>query len=104
MIQPAEALLTNILKVAKVQLEAAKAMDHEKLTQATEQRQDLVFELELERGHVIESEEINILREKLERVDKRLMDVLKVISNVCQVVSPPKTPTVYGANGRIKDK
>jgi len=103
MIQPAEALLHNMLKVAEVQLKAARKMDNDALTIATAQRQDLLFELELEKGHVIESAEVIILREKLEMVDKRLMDVLKVISNVCQVVSPPNMPTVYGSNGRIKD-
>ena len=102
MIQPAEALLHNILKVAELQLEAAKKMDAELLSEATAKRQDLLFELELEQGHVVQTDDINILREKLEKVDKRLMDVLKIVSDVCQVVNPPKTPTTYGSNGRIK--
>ena len=102
MIQPAEALLHNILKVAEIQLAAAKKMDAERLSEATAKRQDLLFELELEEGHVVESKDIDILLEKLEKVDKRLMDILKIVSDVCQVVNPPKSPTIYGANGRIK--
>ena len=102
MIQPAEALLHNILKVAEVQLEAARKMDVEKLTEATARRQDLLFELELENGHVVSTEELDKIREKLELVDRRLMNVLKVVSNVCEVVNPPRSPTTYGSNGRIK--
>ena len=102
MIQPAEALLHNILRIAETQLDAAKQMDVEKLTEATARRQDLLFELELESGHVVSSDELDKLREKLEMVDRRLLDVLKVVSNVCEVVNPPRSPTTYGSNGRIK--
>ncbi len=104
MIQPAEALLHNILRIAEVQLAAARKMDAEALAEATSQRQDLIFELELERGHGVPSEEIDKLQEKLEKVDKRLMDVLKIVSDVCEVVNPPKSPEIYGSNGQIKDR
>jgi hypothetical protein len=103
MIQPAEALLHNILKTAEVQLDAARKMDVDTLTEATARRKDLLFELELERGHVIPSEDLNKLHEKLEKIDKRLMDVLKVVSDVCVVVNPPNSPTTYGSNGKIKE-
>ena len=45
MIQPAEALLHNILKTAEFQLEAARKMDVDALTEATARRKDLLFEL-----------------------------------------------------------
>jgi hypothetical protein len=102
MIQPAEALLHHMVAIAEEQLVAAKKMDAYALENATSRRQDLVFELELERGHIVPSEEITELQEKLENIDKRLMDVLQIVSDACQVLNPPKAPTTYTEKGRIK--
>ena len=102
MIQPAEALLHNLLLVAEEQLRAAKKMDAYALQEATAKRQDLLFELELEKGHVVKSEEILALQEKLENIDNRLMDVLRIVSDTCQVLNPPKAPTTYTHKGTIK--
>ena len=102
MIQPAEALLHNMVLIAEEQLKAARKMDAEALQEATAQRQDLLFELELEIGQVVQTEEISALQEKLEKIDKRLMDVLEVISDTCQVLNPPKAPTVYTDKGKIR--
>lgn len=102
MIQPAEALLHNMVLVAEEQLAAARKMDADALTEATNRRQDLLFELELEKGHIEPSEEIKTLQERLENIDKRLMDVLQIVSDTCQVLNPPKAPTVYTQKGKIK--
>ena len=102
MIQAAEALLHNMVLVAEEQLRAAKKMDAFALQEATAKRQDLLFELELEKGQVVPSEEITALQEKLENIDKRLMDVLQIVSDTCKVLNPPKAPTTYTQKGRIK--
>lgn len=102
MIQPAEALLHNMVLIAEEQLAAARKMDAIALQEATAKRQDLLFELELEKGHVVASDEIHALQEKLENIDKRLMDVLQIVSDTCKVLNPPKAPTTYTPKGRIK--
>lgn len=102
MIQPAEALLHNMILIAEEQLRAAKKMDASALSEATAKRQDLLFELELEKGHVMPSDEITALQEKLKSIDKRLMDVLEIVSDTCKVLNPPKAPTTYTQKGRIK--
>ena len=72
MIQAAEALLHNMVLVAEEQLRAAKKMDAFALQEATAKRQDLLFELELEKGQVVPSEEITVLQEKLENIEYNL--------------------------------
>ena len=99
--QPAEALLRNLVETAKEQLAAAKEMDTERLVQATAFRKDLLFELELERGYVEETETLTTLKRELEELDQRLMGVLEVISVVCGVVLPDQKPEVYTSSGSL---
>jgi hypothetical protein len=47
-----------MILIAEEQLRAAKKMDALALSEATAKRQDLLFELELEKGHVMPSDEI----------------------------------------------
>jgi len=99
--QAAENLLKHLVQTIEVQLDAAKKLDAERLQVATEKRQDLLFELELEQGRVQRTEEIIFLLQQVEELDKRLMDVLEIVSDACKSVNPSKSPTTYDNTGKL---
>ena len=65
--QPAEYLLEHLLETIHIQLEHAKKMDAERLKEATDRRQDLLFQLELEIVHAQDRYLIE-LQQKLQRL------------------------------------
>lgn len=99
--QPAENLLKHLVQTIELQLSAAKKLDAETLQIATEKRQDLLFELELEQGRVQRTEEIEFLLAQVDELDKRLMDVLEIVSDACKAVNPSKSPTTYDNMGKV---
>ena len=99
--QPAEYLLEHLLETIHVQLEHAKKMDAEKLKEATNRRQDLLFQLELEIIHAQRTEYLVELQQEIEKVDDRLMAVLEVINEACRIANPSKTPETYTSKGTI---
>jgi hypothetical protein len=99
--QPAENLLKHLLVTIEIQLDAAKKLNAESLQLATEKRQDLLFELELEQGRVQKTDEIVSLLEQIEKLDQRLMDVLEIVSDACRSANPSKSPTTYDNTGKL---
>lgn len=99
--QPAEHLLEHLAVTIEEQLDAAKKMDVERLQQATERRQDLLFQLEFECGFVTSTDNITALQEAIEVLDSRLMAVLEVVNDACRAVNPSKTAETYNAKGSI---
>ena len=99
--QPAEYLLEHLLETAHIQLEFAKKMDAEKLKEATDRRQDLLFQLELEIIHAQETEYLMELKQEITKVDDRLMSVLEVVNDACRIANPSKTPETYTSKGTI---
>jgi len=99
--QPAEFLLENLLETAYLQLEYAKKMDADRLSEATNRRQDLLFQLDLEVPHTIKTEYLVELQIELAQVDERLMAVLEVVNDACRIANPSKSPDTYTAKGRI---
>ena len=100
--QPAEYLLEHLLETIHIQLEYAKKMDADRLKEATDRRQDLLFQLELEIIHAQKTEYLVELQQKLPKEsDDRLMAVLEVVNEACRIANPSKTPETYTAKGTI---
>ncbi len=99
--QPAAYLLEHLLETAYLQLEHAKKMDAEKLKEATHRRQDLLFQLDLEAPHTKPTAYLKELQTEIAKVDERLMAVLELVNNACQIANPSKTPETYTAKGTI---
>ena len=99
-----EYLLRRMIEVAEEQVNAAKKIDIKTLQDATERRQDLLFQLEIER----ESQEIDptpILQElssELQAIDERLMAVLGTLSNAAYEAGISRRVTTYSNTGEIK--
>ena len=100
----AEYLLRRMIEVAEEQVNAAKKIDIKTLQDATERRQDLLFQLEIER----ESQEIHptpILQElssELQAIDERLMAILGTLSNAAYEAGISRRVTTYSNTGEIK--
>jgi phosphoribosyl-ATP pyrophosphohydrolase len=100
----AEYLLRRMIEVAEEQVNAAKKIDIKALQDATERRQDLLFQLEIER----ESQDIQatpILQElssELQAIDERLMAVLGTLSNAAYEAGISRRVTTYSNTGEIK--
>ena len=99
--QPAEHLLEHLLSTIEHQLTAAKKMDVDELQVATERRQDLLFQLEMEIGMVEKTERIEELQTEIQHLDERLMAVLEIVNQACRLANPSKSATVYDAKGSI---
>jgi hypothetical protein len=99
--QPAEHLLENLRLTIESQLVAAKKMDIEALQVATERRQDLLFQLEMEVGLAQKSERVEELQVQIQSLDERLMAVLEIVNQACRLANPSKSATIYDAKGSI---
>lgn len=100
---PAETLLENILAIAVEQLTAAKQLDAQKLEELTAQRQDLFFELELEKANnnINPSPKLIELKSELDQIDERLMAILSTVVQATNGVKTKSNSTFYGSNGRM---
>jgi len=100
---PAETLLENILTIAVEQIEAAKKLDAEKLEELTSQRQDLFFELELEKANnnINPSPKLIEMKSELDEIDERLMAILSTVVQATNGVKTNSKSPLYGANGRM---
>ena len=100
----AEYLLRRMIEVAEEQVQAAKKIDIQALQLATERRQDLLFQLEIEKSN----QEINItnvlqeLSSELQSIDERLMAILGTLSNAAYEAGISRRVTTYSNTGKIK--
>lgn len=99
--QPAEYLLEHLLETINLQLEYAKKMDADKLKDATNRRQDLLFQLELEVVQTERTDYLVELQQEIEKMDDRLMAVLEVVNDACKIANPSKSPETYTSKGTI---
>ena len=101
---PAERLMENLVSSIEEQITAAKKLDAERLGEATAYRQDLLFELELERknNNVVVTEKMKKLQYQISRLDERLMAILSTVNKACEGMKTNTPAKVYGANGRIR--
>jgi hypothetical protein len=99
-------VLTDTLEAAQAQLQAARQLDSEGLADATANRQDLQFELELlasEETTRVDDEIADVVRQ-LRSTDQRLMSVLGAAGSVFRSVLQPEGSATYGATGRIRER
>ena len=100
----AEYLLRRMIEVAEEQVQAAKKIDIEVLQRATERRQDLLFQLEIEKSNQ-DIEATPILQElssELQAIDERLMAILGTLSNAAYEAGISRRVTTYSSTGKIK--
>lgn len=102
--RPLATVLTETLQAAETQLSAARRLDAEVLADATANRQDLHFELELLAGHDPPAldDEIMDLVHQLRDTDVRLSRVLGAAQGVFREVLQGDEPQTYGATGRLR--
>ena len=100
----AEYLLRRMVEVAEEQVLAAKKIDIQSLQLATERRQDLLFQLEIEK----ENQELEVssvmqeLSSELQAIDERLMALLGTLSNAAYEAGISRRVTTYSNAGEIK--
>ena len=101
MFDPLVHMLEELLSTVEEQIVAAKKLDVELLSEATERRQDLLFELEVERANrVIEvSDEALDLKEQIDLADERLIAILETVVNITKKVSGDFNNNVYSKKG-----
>jgi hypothetical protein len=102
--RPLATVLTETLEAAETQLSAARRLDAELLADATANRQDLHFELELIAGHerpALDDEIMDIVHQ-LQETDNRLGRVLGAAQGVFRDVLQGDEPQTYGSSGRMR--
>lgn len=104
--RPLATVLTETLEAAETQLSAARRLDAERLADATADRQDLHFELELLAGHEPPEldDEIMGLVQRLQDTDARLSRVLGAAQGVFNQLLQVDEPQTYGSSGRMRGR
>jgi len=104
--RPLATVLTETLEAAELQLAAARTLDPGGLADATANRQDLHFELELLADPMPPQvdEAIMDLVARLQDTDARLARVLGAASGVFKDVLQVDEPQTYGASGRMRGR
>ena len=97
-------LLEELLESIEDQIQAAKKLDIENLTLATQRRQDLIFELEVEHdGQPMDlDDEILDLRDQIELADQRLLLILETVVQITKKTQESGSGLVYDKNGTIQ--
>lgn len=97
-------LLESLLETIEAQIEAAKKLDTAALTQATERRQDLLFELEVERNsrYFTPDDDIIALKEEIDIADQRLMSILETVVQITKSVEGNEA--FYSKKGDLHDR
>lgn len=104
-------IIGELAEVVERQLEAARSLDAGTLSEATAQRQDLLFHLRLatqearvanqgQRVHLDPEAQLNLRR--IAALDKRLQVVLDSVTTTLGAVLNRGNTTTYGLNGRMK--
>ncbi len=105
------AIIGSLAVVVERQLEAARSLDAGTLTEATAQRQDLLFHLRLatqearaaNRGQrVMLDPEAQLNLRRIAALDKRLQVVLDSVTTTLGTVLNRGKTTTYGLDGRMK--
>ncbi len=103
MFDPLTNMLTELLSIVEEQIEAAKSLDVALLADATERRQDLLFELEVERSNRIidVSDEALDLKDQIDLADERLLAILETVVNITKAANGELDPQTYSKKGNI---
>ena len=98
-----EYLMRSMVDAAERQIDAAKTLNPEGLQIATEHRQDLLFQLEIERknGAIAVTDTLLELSSQLRAADDRLMALLKTVSDAALKAGIGKKTTIYNSRGKL---
>ena len=104
MFDPLVNMLKELLSTVEEQIQAAKALDVALLSEATERRQDLLFELEVERSNrVIDvSDEALDLKDQIDLADERLLAILETVVNITKAANGELDPQTYSKKGNVE--
>jgi hypothetical protein len=96
-------LLESLLETIEEQIEAAKKLDTEALGRATERRQDLLFEIEVEQeGRVMEADdELFEIKKLIDIADERLLNILETVVHITKEVEG--LDAFYSKKGNLKE-
>ena len=94
-------LLESLLETIETQIEAAKKLDTTRLSEATERRQDLLFELEVERNnrYLEPTEELLDLKEQIDIADQRLLSILETVVKITDSMNGKES--FYSTKGNL---
>jgi hypothetical protein len=96
-------LLTDSLALAEAQLEAARTLDIDALTESSEARQAILLELEqVDPNQVRSDPELEELVLQNQEIDERLMVVLEGATAAFRAVTAGDGPSVYNASGQLR--
>jgi hypothetical protein len=95
-------LLESLLETIEEQIEAAKKLNTDALSVATERRQDLLFELEVERNerYFESTEELVALKEEIDVADQRLMSILETVVDITKSMEAKES--FYSKKGNLE--
>ena len=95
-------LLESLLETIEEQIEAAKKLDTEALSKATERRQDLLFEIEVEQeGQIIDpDEELFDIKKQIDIADERLLNILETVVHITKEIEG--LDAFYSKKGNLK--
>ena len=81
-------LFEALLETIEEQIDAAKKLDTAALARATERRQDLLFEIEVEQGGKIidPDEELIDIKQQIDIADERLLNLLETVVQITKEV------------------
>lgn len=105
------AIIEALAGVVERQLEAARSLDANTLTEATAQRQDLLFHLRLATQEartanagqrLVLDPEAQLNLRRIAALDRRLQVVLESVTDTLGAVLNRGKSETYGLNGRIK--
>ena len=95
-------LFESLLETIEEQIDAAKKLDTTALVRATERRQDLLFEIEVEQGgRRIEPDiELIEIKQQIDIADERLINILETVVQITKKVQDDKR--IYSKKGELK--
>ncbi|MCP4810560.1 MAG: hypothetical protein GY913_32890 [Proteobacteria bacterium] len=97
-------LVHELIRLTELQVEAARNLDGDRLTQLNGQRADRTFELHVQLQEGIADDERDALAEQvgvLRAMEIRLEKVAGAVSDVLDAARPPRRVATYGRRGRM---
>ena len=95
-------LFESLLEAIEEQIDAAKKLNTAALVRATERRQDLLFEIEVEQGgrRIEPDEELIDIKQQIEIADERLLNILETVVQITKKVEGYEG--MYSKKGELK--
>lgn len=97
-----EAMIEQLIELAKDQREAALKMDIPSMNALTQRRADLAFALRIQLTDVTLSPALKAAATRLQESEERLARALGTVLGAIRPLSPQSSVKGYGANGQMR--